>query len=297
MATQTQDSKWTLKRLLEWTAEYFGRIPISQPRLSAEILLAHALGCQRIELYTNFAKCPNAEQLAEFRQWVKRCGNHEPVAYLTGKGHFFSLEFKVTTAVLIPRPETELLVTEALEFIRHETYRPTVDVLDMCTGSGCIAVAIAQNAVETEIVAVDNSNDALAIANENVKKYDLQNRITLIESDMFNNVAQSGKGVFDIIVSNPPYIAAAEYELLDACVRDHEPRQALFAGDEGLDYIRRIIAGAEPFLADSGILMLEIAYNQAKQVTELCNESGYLKDITAVMDHQGHNRVIKARKK
>ncbi len=165
MATQVpQKSEWSIKRLLEWTSEHFNNVEVNQPRLCAELLLAHVLQCQRIDLYVKFDTCPEESQLAQFRDLVKRCGAHEPVAYLTGKAHFFSLEFVVNSDCLIPRPETETLVAQAIDFCRHQTHRPTVDVLDLCTGSGCVAIAIAAHVVETEIIAVDNSGAALQIA-------------------------------------------------------------------------------------------------------------------------------------
>lgn len=295
MASNTQASPWTLKRLLDWTSDYLGQADVDQPRLCAEILLAETLQCQRIELYTNFDQCPDPQQLTCYRRWVRRCAQHEPVAYLVGRAHFYSLDFKVTPAVLVPRPETELLVSEAIHFLRQTT-RPTVDVLDLGTGSGCIAVAVATHVVEAEIVAADNSTDALAVAAENVEQHDLQQRVTLCPSDLFAQVEDSGKALFDLIVTNPPYIAAAQFEKLDPNVREYEPKQALLGGDDGLDVIRTILARAEPYLADSGALMMEIAYDQAAAVIELFVRAGYLDNVETVRDQLGHQRVVKARK-
>ena len=295
MASNTQASQWTLNRLLDWTSAYLGQAGVDQPRLCAEILLAETLGCQRIELYTNFDQCPDPQQLARYRQWVRRCAQHEPVAYLVGHAHFYSLDFKVTPAVLVPRPETELLVSEAIHCLRQST-RPTVDVLDLCTGSGCIAVAVATHVVEAEIVAADNCTDALAVAAENIERHDLQQRVRLCRSDLFAQVEESGKALFDLIVTNPPYIAADQFEKLDPNVRDHEPEQALLAGDDGLDVIRAILDQAEPYLADSGALMMEIAFDQAAAVTELFQQTGYLGEIESVRVQLGHQRVVKARK-
>ncbi|MBN2376774.1 MAG: peptide chain release factor N(5)-glutamine methyltransferase [Sedimentisphaerales bacterium] len=289
-----QKTEWTIKSLLEWTAEYFGRSGVEQPRLCAEILLAYVLDCQRIELYVKFDHCPGAEQLSEFRRLVKRCAEHEPVGYLVGKAHFFSLEFEVSPAVLIPRPETETLVAQAIDFCRHQTMRPRVEVLDLCCGSGCVAAAIAANVVEVEVVAVDNSPQALQIAEKNVQKHELTGRVTLLESDLFEKVAQSGKGIFDLIVSNPPYISTEEYEKLSPMVRDYEPSGALLAGADGLEVIRRIIEQAEPWLADDGALMIEIAYNQSEQVIALFEKAGYLGEVRAIKDGLNHDRVVQA---
>ena len=297
MTTETQQkSEWTTKRLLDWTSDYLASGDIDQPRLCAEILLAHVLRCQRIELYVKFDYCPTPVQLTDYRGLVKRCAAHEPVAYLTGKAHFYSLEFEVGPDVLIPRPETEVIVTAAIEFLRHQTHRSTVDVLDLCTGSGCIAVAIGANVVEAEVVAVDKSAAALQIAAKNVERHDLGSRITLVESDLFGGVDSAGKGLFDLIVSNPPYIAEGEHAALPADVRDHEPAEALLAGADGLGYHRRILTDAEPYLADEGALMVEVAYNQAGAVKRLFEQAGYLKNVSSMKDELGHERVVAARR-
>lgn len=297
MTAETQSgTSWTTKRLLEWTSQYLTEAGVDQTRLCAEVLLAHILECTRIELYIRFDYCPDQEQLGRFRELVKRAANHEPVQYLTGKAHFYSLELIVSPAVLIPRAETELLVSQAVDFCRTLMLRPTVDVLDLCTGSGCVAVALAANVIETDIIAMDRSSDALEIARQNLQTHDFQNRVTLSQGDLFAGLAQADKTVFDLIVANPPYIAADEFEKLESGVRNYEPADALRAGDDGLDIIRRIVAGAETHLADESALMLEIAYNQAEAVVELCEQAGYLKDVTTVRDSLGHRRVVTARK-
>jgi len=291
-----QTSPWTTKRLLEWTAEYLQKAQIDQPRLCAEILLADVLNCKRIDLYVRFDYCPQPEELTRYRQLVRRCAQQEPPAYLTGKANFYSLEFTVSPAVLIPRQETETLVTQAIDFLTRETNRPTVDVLDLCTGSGCIAVAIASNVIEAEIIATDISPEALQIARYNIEKYDLQSRVTLLQSDLWAQIDRADKGIFDLIVSNPPYISTAEYAQLEPNVRKFEPPQALLAGEDGLDYYRRIIEQAQACLADNASLMLEVAYNQAQEVVALCEQSGYLRDIRVIKDTLGHQRVVKANK-
>jgi len=287
---------WTVKRLLEWTTEHFSKMGVDQPRLSAEILLAHVLGWGRIQLYTQFDQCPGAEALAAFRGLVQRAARQAPVAYLTGVAHFFSLEFEVGPAVLIPRPETEALAAEAVDYCRHETIRPRVDVLDLGTGSGCVAVAIAANVAEAEAVAADADGAALEVARRNVERHDLAARVTCVESDLFSGVVQSGKSVFDLIVSNPPYISDAEYERLPATVREYEPARALRGGADGLEFHRRIVAEAGEFLADGGSLMLEVAYDQAAEVVALCRAAGYAKEVRTVRDALGHERVVTARK-
>jgi len=297
MAGETNaKTSWTIQKLLEWTREYFGQAQLTQPRLTAEILLAHVLGCQRIDLYVEFSRYPTAAELGSFRALVKRAAAGEPAAYLTGRAHFFSLEFEVAPAVLMPRPETEVLAGSAIDFCRHETMRPKVDVLDLCTGSGCVAIAIGANVVETEIVAVDISPEALDIARRNIAKHDLEGRISLLQSDLFAQLGQAPKEMFDLIVSNPPYISEVAYETLASGIRDYEPSSALLAKQNGLEYHRRIVEGAERHLADEGSLMMETAFDQSEAVLALLEQSDYLTDVSSIRDNLGHPRVVKARK-
>ncbi|MBN2212437.1 MAG: peptide chain release factor N(5)-glutamine methyltransferase [Sedimentisphaerales bacterium] len=297
MNAGTQATEWTSKRLLDWTSEYLAKAGVEQPRLCAEILLGHVLQRKRIELYTNFDYCPTPEQLTTFRDLVRRCGRHEPVSYLTGKAHFYSLEFAVGPGCLSPRPETETLVEQAIAFCTHEVHRPTVSVLDLCTGSGCVAAAIATNVVEAEVVAVDISPAALNYARRNIEALELAGRVQVIENDLFAGVEASGKAMFDLITANPPYIADAVYDKLPANVKDYEPVEALKAGPDGLDMLRRILAEAESYLADGGALMCEIAFDQGPVVLDLFQDSGYLSECAIVKDDLRHPRVVKGIKK
>jgi release factor glutamine methyltransferase len=298
MSAETgQKKQWAIRELLGWTNEYLAKAQVDQSRLCAEILLSHVLRCQRIELYTRFDHCPESEKLSEFRELVKRCAAHEPVAYLTGKAHFYSLELEVCPAVLIPRSETETLVSVAIDHLRKGTSRPTVDVLDLCTGSGCIAIAIAANVVEADVLAVDNSDAALEIARRNIEANGLAGRVTTLISNLFETIDQSGKGTFDVIVSNPPYISAKEFDKLHANVRDYEPRQALQGGGDGLAFYQRILDSAREYLADEAMLMVEVGYDQGKDVVELFEKSGYLTSVETVKDDIGHQRVVKGRKR
>jgi release factor glutamine methyltransferase len=288
---------WNLKRLLEWTADYLRQGGIDQSRLTAELLLAHVLQRQRIELYTHFDDQPDPDQLARFRELVRRCAKHEPVQYLTGTAHFFSLEFDITPDALIPRPETETLVSEAIGYLTQRSDRPILNMLDLCTGSGCVAIAIASTLVETAIVAADVSPTALEIARSNVEKHDLAGRVHLLPSDLFENLNQSPIQLFDLITANPPYIAEAEFDKLPENVRLYEPAAALKAGPDGLDFHRRILSAAGPYLADRAAIMLEIAFNQADAVLALFRDAGYLTNIVAVHDALGQPRVIIGHKK
>lgn len=288
---------WTVKRLLEWTSGYFNARGLDAPRLSAELLLSHVLGVPRIRLYTDFDKPVGDPALSQFRELVRRAGKHEPIAYLTGKAHFFNMELEVGPGVLIPRPETETLVENVLQFVRHATGFETPRVLDLCTGSGCIAAAIAQQLKMADVVAVERSDAAIAYARRNIDKLGLAERITLLQGDLY----QPLKGLpdprpFDLIVSNPPYIASGVIPTLDANVRDYEPMEALDGGEDGLDVHRRILAEAPAHLAEGGHLFLEIAYDQGEKALELAKTIPGLADAKILKDYGGRDRVLSAHK-
>ncbi|MGD8786724.1 MAG: peptide chain release factor N(5)-glutamine methyltransferase [Phycisphaerales bacterium] len=286
---------WTIQKLLNWINEYLTNKGIESPRLSAEILLSGVLGLKRIELYTQFDKTVAAEQLDKLRDLVRRAGQQEPVAYLVGKTEFYSMELNITSACMIPRPETELLVERAIEFLR--TRHGTQFVCDLCTGSGCIAVAIGKNFPDARIIATDICDEALAIADENIKKHQLKNKITLLCGDLFDPII-SGLDVekFDLIVCNPPYVSSAEYEKLDKNVKDYEPRKALFAGIDGLDIYRRIIEKADEFLKPDAALMMEIGYAQGPAIRELLEQSGAFTEIKIEKDFHNNDRIVSAKK-
>ena len=291
----TSDDAWTIQRLLNWVTEYLTTKGIESPRFSAELLLSHVLGLKRIELYTQFNKSVAAEQLAGLRDLVKRAGQDEPVAYLTGKTEFYSLELAITRDCMIPRPETELLVQRAIEFLR--TRDGLQFVCDLCTGSGCIAVAIAKNFSAARIIATDISDAALAVAEANVEKYQLKERITLLCGDLFEPLVRPlDVDKFDLIVCNPPYVSSAEYEELDKNVKDYEPRLALHAGEDGLDIYRRLVAKIDKFLKPNAALMLEIGYAQGPAVRELLEQTGAFAEIKIEKDLHNNDRIAIAEK-
>jgi release factor glutamine methyltransferase len=233
--TPSPNSTWTVGKLLTWTTRHFQEKEIEGGRLAAELLLAHALGCRKIELYTRYETEPSAQQREAFRGLVKRAAGHAPIAYLLGFREFFSLTYKVTPDVLIPRPETEVLVQRAIDICRSEPSRIR-HVLDVGTGSGCIAVTIAKLAPNARVVATDVSPEALAVARENVASHDVADRVTCVQAD---GVVLPGdmipEGDFDILVSNPPYISDAHWRNLPPHIRAHEPETALRGpGGDGL---------------------------------------------------------------
>jgi release factor glutamine methyltransferase len=252
---------WTIQRLLNWIRGHFAEHNVDSPRLSAELLISHVLGVKRIDLYTQFDKIVSQNHLDRLHELVKRCGEHEPLAYLIGRTEFYSLDIKVTPDCMIPRPETELLVERAIELVRKR--EGTQFVCDLCTGSACIAVAIAKNCPNAHIAASDICDSALSVAAENVANHDVGERVTLLCGDLFAPIIEGFDNTeFDLVVCNPPYVSSAEYEELEKNVKDYEPRRALWAGADGLDIYRRIAGRIDEFLKPDAALMLEIGYAQ-----------------------------------
>jgi len=282
---------WTIKALLEWITPYLGDKGVDAPRLCAEMLICHVLKKQRIDLYTQFDCIVPQAQLAQLRALIKRAGEHEPVAYLVGKTEFYSIELDIGPACLIPRPETELLVQHAIESLRTRTGEQRV--LDLCTGSACIAVALAKNCDHAHVIASDVSESALGIAQQNVQKHELNGRVELRQGDLFEPVTGE---VFDMIVSNPPYVSDSEYEKLEQNVKAYEPRLALHAGPEGLDLYERMLRQIEGFLKPEGILLLEIGYTQGPIIRDMMKQQGLPDNVQIVKDFQGHDRVVIAKK-
>ena len=289
------NNNWTIQKLLNWITEYFTEHDVDSPRLSAELLLSHVLGLARIELYTNFDKPVPKPQLDKLHTIVKRASQHEPVAYLIGLTEFYSLEIKVRPGCLIPRPETELLVERAVEFLRKRTGPQFV--CDLCTGSACITVAIAKNFANANIIATDICDDALNIAGQNIADHKLNDRVKLLCGDIFAPIiAGLDTTQFDLITCNPPYVTSAEYNRLDKNVKDYEPRLALHAGTDGLDIYRRIAQSISQFLKPDAALMLEIGYAQGPAVKELLEQTGIFAEIKIEKDHSDNDRIITAKR-
>lgn len=282
---------WTVQRILEWTTKYLKEHHSETPRLDAEILLAHTRKCQRIQLYTQFDAPLTDDERAQMRDLVKRRAQAEPVAYLVGHREFFSLDFAVSKAVLIPRPDTETLVLELIE--RAKSF-PQPRILELCTGSGCIAVSAAVNLETARVVATDVSPGALSVAAQNVATHKLQERIELREGDLWNPL-QPGEQ-FDFIASNPPYIPEAEIAELDADVRLHEPHLALAAGPDGMQFLLPIIERAAEFLAPGGWLLLETGVEQSPLTFTAIEKTGQFAELQVIRDLAQRPRVIVARR-
>ena len=287
---------WTTQKLLNWITEYFTDKGIESPRLSAEILMSQVLELSRIELYTNFEKVVAKAQLDRLHELVKRAGENEPVAYLISRTEFYSLKIEVNRSCLIPRPETELLVERAIEFLR--TRGGQQFVCDLCTGSGCIAVAIAKNHAGAKITATDICDEALAVAAVNVEKHNLKDQVKLLRGDLFDPVVpQLDVEKFDLIVCNPPYVSTGEFEQLDKNVKDYEPQLALLAGVDGLDVYKRICEKIGEFLKDDGAVIMEVGYRQGPAVKELLEQTDGFAEITIEKDFNDNDRIVTAKKK
>jgi release factor glutamine methyltransferase len=282
--------EWTVRRVLDWTTTHLKQHGSETPRLDAEILLAHARGCRRIELYTRFDEPLSEAERTVMRDLAKRRARSEPVAYLVGHREFFSLDFRVTPDVLIPRPDTETLVVELLDAAR------AIDasrILDLGTGSGCIAVAAAVNCPPSRITATDLSEKALAIARQNAQTHGMADRIRFLQGDLFAPLGEAEQ--FDVIASNAPYIADSERDTLQNDVRSYEPHSALFAGPNGTEILFRIIDQAASRLAPGGSLILETSPEQAGPVRQRIESRGY-QDVRVIKDSAGLLRVVRARK-
>ncbi len=281
--------------MLNWVTQYLTDKGIESPRLSAELLLSFVLGLKRIELYTHHDMQVAKTELDKLHSLVKRAGQNEPIAYLVGKTEFYSMEIDVTLDCLIPRPETELLVQRAIEFLR--TREGIQTVCDLCTGCGCIASAIARNFPNSQIIATDISDQALAFAARNIEKHHLQDHVKLLSGDLFEPIIPYlDAGKFDLIVCNPPYVSANEYEKLDKNVKDYEPRLALYAGEDGLDIYRRIAEKIDMFLKPEAALMLEIGYAQGQAVYELLDNTHVFKEVKIEKDFHNNDRIVTALK-
>lgn len=300
------ETPWTVGRLLEWTQKFFEKKGISQPRLEAEILLAHALGTERIGLYLAYEREVEADARARFREWVQRRAEGEPTRYLVGGCEFMSLAFKVGSGCLIPRPETELVVEEVMARCGKTRGRApaaegasagaAVAVIDLCTGCGCVAVSVAVHVPESVVVATDLSSAALEMGRANAAAHGVGERVTFIEGDLYDALGAAGAAPADFLVANPPYVAEAEWETLQPEIRNHEPREALVAGPEGTEIIERILKGAPAYLKPAGTLLVEIGAGQGPAVQDMAARVRGLEGIEIRKDYAGHDRMLVARR-
>ncbi len=291
MASDT--AEWTVRRVLDWTIGYLKEHGSESPRLEAEVLLAHACGWPRIQLYTHFEDVLSPDVRGRMRELVKRRAAHEPVAYLVGYREFFSLRFEVGPGVFIPRPETETLVLESLELLKSAPGGDAPRVLDLCTGSGAVGVSIAVNSPQVRVTCVDLHEAPVAAASRNAAKQGVAERVEVLQGDLFGPLPADAK--FLVIASNPPYVTTAEIEQLADDVKRYEPHAALDGGPDGLDVLRRIVADAAGHLVPGGWILFELSPDQADAAQQVLRDAG-LVEVSAVRDLSGAARVVKGRR-
>jgi len=279
--------RWTVQRVIQWTTEHFQKKGLDNPRLEAEVLLAYLLEMDRMGLYLNYDRPLKEEERTAYREMIQRRLAKEPLAYIVGSKEFWSLCFAVNPECLIPRPETEHLVEEAVRI--GKGLNPPLRVLEIGQGCGAVAIALATELGEAQIVATDISPGACSLAQANAERHGVTGRIKCVVGDLFPR----GEEPFGLICSNPPYIPTAEILALAPEVRDYEPLTALDGGEDGLRFFHRIAQGASAFLVAGGWLLLEMGQGQAPQVAAILQEHGFAQ-IDLIPDHAGIKRVIKA---
>ena len=286
-----KNKKWTLIELLNTTADYLSDKEFEDARLNAERLLGYALGLSRVELYTNFDRPLTSDELASCRVLLKRRTAHEPIQYIIGETEFFSLPFKVSKEVLIPRPETELLVEKVMEHCStNYSDQDDVQILDVGTGSGCIAISIAKNIENATVLGVDISHDALKIAYGNAQSHEVD--VKFKEMDVLKPWPTEYLNTFDIVVSNPPYVGFSEYESLQPEIKNYEPKISLLGGNDGLDFYRKFSNILPTLLKQNAYAFFEIGDRQAPSVKNIYADSGF-SGIQVYDDLAGKNRVVK----
>ncbi|MFZ5452335.1 MAG: peptide chain release factor N(5)-glutamine methyltransferase [Thermodesulfobacteriota bacterium] len=297
--TDPSPGTWTILELLKWSTDYFQEKRVSEPRASGEVLLAHALNLSRLDLYLRYDQPLDQEELARFKALVLRRRAGEPVAYITGHKEFWSLDFKVTPGVLIPRPETETLVEAVLQVFKENTEngkRKTENwALEVGVGSGALIIALARELPRTRWVGLDISAPALMVARENARRHEVAERIDFLQADLLAALQPAAR--FALVAANLPYIPRTDWEHLPKDIKDFEPREALFGGEDGLDLIRPLVQAAPGVLYSGGWLALEVGEGQAPKVEELLQDTGELAQIESIPDHLGIARVIRGRRR
>jgi release factor glutamine methyltransferase len=284
---------WTPLKLINWTKDYFQRKGIEDARLEAELLLAHALGWKRIDLYSRFETPVPPEKLAAFREMVKRRASREPAQYIMGTVEFCGLAFRTDRRALIPRPETEIII-DLLAGLARPDEGPLI--ADIGTGSGCLAVTAAVRFPKAEVVACDVSEEALALAGENARLHGVFERVKFLRGDFAEALAQFA-GRVDVAMANPPYVSEADLAGLAPELREHEPRVALISGPAGTELQARILDFAPALLKPLGHLVMEIGAGQAARVRKMAQQAGGLELLRFERDHAGIERTALLRKK
>jgi len=278
---------WTVRSLLQWAREWLGRKSVENPRLDADLLLAHALRCDRLRLYVDIDKPVTAEELARFKPLIQRRAAREPVAYILGTKEFYGRPFEAARGVFIPRPETELLVRIVLEGIEKGPRQ----VLDLCAGSGAVGISVAAERPEVQVDLVELSEEASAVARRNAERH-APGRARIFSGDLYAGLP--GQFRYDAIAANPPYVPVAHSRTLAPEIVDHEPHLALFAGADGLEVIRRMVGGLRDWLAPGGLFVTEIDPSQGEVVAGMLRDRG-LSEVRVERDLAGLDRFVLGR--
>jgi len=279
-----------INSFLNWSQSQLAEAGVLSPRLDSEIILAHTLNLSRTDLWTQGKRVLSESEVKNVKKFMERRLNREPISLIVGHQEFWSLDFIVDENVLTPRPETELLVETALNFILS----PTAKILDLGTGSGALAVAMAKEVSESKVSAIDIDPKALSIAKENAERHGVANQIEFICADLRKS---DWSGCFSMVLSNPPYIKSADIQKIMPEVRNYEPGKALDGGVTGLDFYQAIIPMAIDRLEENGFLILEIGHDQADEVTALLDNFSCYRNVEVIQDYSGYDRVVKAKKK
>ena len=288
---QPANNKWTILEALNWTAHYFDSQNIDSPRITAELFLAHVLHLKRIDLYVRYDQPLHQEELSRFKHLIKRRVTREPVAYILGKKEFWSLELNVTPDTLIPRPETECLVEAVLACLKEGGDLRGCRILDLGTGSGAIILALAKERPGPHYFAMDRSYAALKVAKQNARQNDLAHAVYFFAGDWLSVLKE--KPLFDIIVSNPPYVPTLTIDTLQPEIVLFEPRSALDGGETGLDCLGDIASRAPGYLKPGGILLMEMGYDQKAGMENIRKNVGHYCGMAFLKDYAGNDRVVK----
>lgn len=307
--TQAPPESWTTRKLLAWMAKAFEDKGLDAPRRQAEMLLAHVIGCERLKLYMDPDRPAAPLERDTLRGLVKRAMNNEPIQYLVGEEHFFAMTFKVDKRVLIPRPSTLTIVEAVLQHARKNPDSGSVRdsdagsgilIADICTGSGCIAAALAKHMPGARVVATDISPDALAVAGINIEAHELSDRVDLLQGDGLDALRQhpvAGRArSLRYLCSNPPYIPDDEWDAVEPNVKDHEPTLALRGGADGLDLVRKLIADGPDLIEPGGLMLVEVAASRADDAKSLAESHPMLTNTRILKDSDGLPRVVVAQR-
>ena len=284
------EGPWTILKLIRWTTEFLGSKGVDTPRLDAEVLLSNLLGLGRVELYLQFDRPLNPDELSGYRERVKRRAAREPVAYIVGHKEFYSLDLEVSPEVLIPRPETELLVDEALALVKARwPEEQHLFLADVGAGSGAVAIALATRLPQARLWAVDIHGPALSVAKANAQRHGVEDRIDFIQGDLLEPLKAAGVR-FHLVAANLPYVPTGAFADMAPDVRQYEPHRSLDGGVDGLQLIERAVAGGRELLIEDGAMLLEIWPDHGPRLTGLGRQSGFGR-VGLVKDLAGHDRI------